>query len=95
MNKFKTAMNERRFGKFSISMDLIRREPDWVHKFLQNVLVLQASFSFAHNGVVYEGVSLSFDPVIEGQESPFVLISKQAPNDEMKEGFHFEFCEGV
>ena len=60
----------RRYGKFSISRELIDCFPEEVLAIMQDVLVVRAEMHFASDCVEYIGMCMHFDKTEPGEEIP-------------------------
>jgi|GEM_PF-6007188 len=57
---------ERRFGKFKISIDIIKNDPYSVMQALNGVVILDSYYEYMSESLVYTGLCAQFDPVSEG-----------------------------
>jgi hypothetical protein len=95
-------MSDRRFGKFSLSVDLIDRRPDLARQILRDVIVLNAVPGL-EDYINYTGLHPSFDFVPIGSDIPQyvpepiegrVHWSRQPFRPEPKVNFPFPLPDG-
>ena len=66
--EYSDPMIERRFGRFTLTSEMIRATFPVLLKLMGSVFVLQADYDVASDSITYRGVSEFFEPVAEGQE---------------------------
>jgi hypothetical protein len=66
----KTLWETRKFGKFSISEELIDSDPDFVHNVMGQCIILRAENKYIERHVVYEAYCPHFDSINLGEVIP-------------------------
>lgn len=57
-------------GKFSVSMEIIRENPDFVMKLMGMCVIVRAERMFVNDSIEYIALSELFDEVEEGHQIP-------------------------
>lgn len=63
-------INDRRIGRFTISVDFINDLPQVVRKVMGACIVLRADFNFYSKGITYDALCEDFDELALGNEIP-------------------------
>ena len=85
----KNIIKENRVGKFYVSNNFIRNEPELVKGILSRVLITRAEGIFDRDAIEYTGYSNRFDKICMGQSPPeYKVIVNQL--DDNIQGVCFE-----
>ncbi len=61
---------ERRYGKITVSRDMVKNRAEYLQAVLSNVVVLQTEYDFISDSTIYKCASSHFDPVPPGDIVP-------------------------
>lgn len=80
-------MNDRQLGRFSVTSDMVRTNPDAVASIfsLLGVVIVRAEQSFARQEIEYIGLSNQFEEVELGTIIPEYSITIRSEEDEIVE----------
>ncbi len=91
----KNIFTERRFGKFSIGIGYLYRDPKAAANFLKEILILRAEMVASTNSIEYEGCSRHFKPLQLKQSVPFYQFNIVVETGDIIEAKEMEFYGGL
>ncbi len=86
---------ERRFGKFSIGVGYLFRDPKAAANFLKEIIITRAEMVISSDSIEYEGCSRHFKPLQMKQAVPFYQFNIVIETGDIVDVKEMEFYGGL